>query len=129
MTEKKRTSASYSSLQGFHRAVPIILFAVAVFTMFCFITQDMGVLGNAISAVFMGLFSYGAYALPLLLALHAVFYASDLKENRIVSRVVFSIITLTAISSLAYAITYWSGDLVFNAKDFWNNGRSRRRFR
>ena len=123
MTEKKRTSASYSSLQGFHRAVPIILFAVAVFTMFCFITQDMGVLGNAISTVFMGLFSYGAYALPLLLALHAVFYASDLKENRIVSRVVFSIITLTAISSLAYAITYWSGDLVFNAKDFWNNGR------
>ena len=81
MPQNKKNASSYSSLTGIHRAVPIILFAVAVFTMFCYITQDIGALGHAISAVFLGLFSCGAYAIPLLLALHAIFYPSDILES------------------------------------------------
>ena len=107
-----------------HRAVPIILFAVAVFTLFCFITQDIGALGHAISTVFLGLFSYGAYALPLLLALHAIFYPSDISENRVLSRVIFSLVTITFISALSYSITYWKTDLVFSPADFFTNGQS-----
>ncbi len=120
MTEKKK--ATYASLKGFHRAVPIILTAVAVFMLFCFILQDMGVVGNAISDLFLGLFSWGAYVIPLLLVLHAVFYAPDLDENRILSRVVFSLITVTAISALSYAITYWNDELIFSASAFYKNG-------
>ena len=123
MTEKNKTTASYSSLKGFHRAVPIILYAVAVFTLFCFISKDMGIFGNAISGLFLGLFSYGAYALPLLISLHAVFYPSDLEEKRIVSRVIFSLVTVVAISALSYTITYWNDELVFSAKDFYTNGQ------
>jgi S-DNA-T family DNA segregation ATPase FtsK/SpoIIIE len=123
MTQKNKTSA-YSSLTGIHRAVPIILFAIAVFTMFCFITQDIGALGHAISTVFLGLFSYGAYAVPLLLALHAIFYPSDIRENRLVSRIIFSLVAITFISALAYAITYWSTDLVFSPVEFFKNGQN-----
>ena len=124
MTEKKNVSAQYSSLTGIHRAVPIILFAVAVFTMFCFITQDIGALGHAISTVFLGLFSYGAYAIPLLLALHAVFYPSDISEKRVLSRVIFSLIAITFISALAYSITYWNDEIVFDAIQFFKDGKS-----
>lgn len=124
MTDKKKVSAQYSSLTGIHRAVPIILFAVAVFTMFCFITQDIGALGHAISTVFLGLFSYGAYAIPLLLALHAIFYPSDISEKRVLSRVIFSLIAITFISALSHSITYWGDEMVFNAVDFFKNGQS-----
>ena len=124
MTQKKKTNAQYSSLTGIHRAVPIILFAVAVFTMFCYITQDIGALGNAISTVFLGLFSYGAYVIPLLLALHAVFYPSDISEKRVTSRIIFSLIAITFISALAHSITYWKSELVFSAADFFRNGQN-----
>ena len=124
MTQKKKPSAQYSSLTGIHRAVPIILFAVAVFTMFCYITQDIGALGHAISTVFLGLFSYGAYAIPLLLAVHAVFYPQDISEKRVASRVIFSIIAITFISALAHSITHWNGELVFSASDYFTSGQS-----
>ena len=124
MTRKNNPSASYSSLKGFHRAIPIILYASAVFTLLCLLSLDMGIFGNAISNLFLGLFSYGAYAIPLLICLHALFYPADLNEKRIVSRVIFSIVTVVAIASLSYAITYWKDELVFNAADFYNNGIS-----
>ena len=124
MEQKKKVAVQYSSLTGIHRAVPIILFAVAVFTMFCFITQDIGALGHAISTVFLGLFSYGAYAIPALLALHAVFYPADMSENRVTSRVIFSLVTITFISALAYTITYWNSDLLFNLGEFFRNGQA-----
>ncbi len=124
MTQKKKASAQYSSLTGIHRAIPIILFAVAVFTMFCFITQDIGALGHAISTVFLGLFSYGAYAIPLLLALHAFFYPSDINENRVLSRVIFSLIAITFISALSYSITYWNDEFALDVAEFFKNGQS-----
>ena len=127
MPQNKKNASSYSSLTGIHRAVPIILFAVAVFTMFCYITQDIGALGHAISAVFLGLFSCGAYAIPLLLALHAIFYPSDILEHRVASRVIFSVIAITFISALSHSITHWNGDLSINAFDaaaFFTEGMS-----
>ena len=123
MTDKKKVSKQYSTLTGIHRAVPIILFAIAVFTLFCFITQDIGALGQAISALLLGLFSYGAYAIPLLLALHAIFYPSDLKEDRVASRVIFSLIAITFASALAYAIDFWGEELVFDASKFIKDGQ------
>ena len=124
MTNKKKESVPYSSLTGIHRAVPIVLFAFSVFTMFCFITQDIGALGHAISALFLGLFSYGAYAIPLLLTVHAVFYPSDIRKNRVVSRLIFSLIAITFISALAYSITYWSSGFSFSASEFYKNGQA-----
>ena len=123
MTQKKNPSATYSSLKGFHRAVPIILYAIAAFTLLCLLSVDMGIFGNAISNLFLGLFSYGAYALPLLLCLHAVFYPSDMAEHRMTSRIIFSLITVISIASLSYAITNWNNELVFNASAFYNAGK------
>ena len=124
MSEKKKVTGQYSSLVGIHRAVPIILFAVAVFTMFCFITQDIGIFGPALSTVFLGLFSYGAYAIPLLIGLHAIFYPSDIHEKRVASRVIFSLIAITFISALSYSITSWNTEIAFTPTDFFTDGQS-----
>ena len=124
MTQKKKDTAKYSSLTGIHRAVPIILIAFAVFTTFCYVTQGMGVLGPAISALFLGLFSYGAYVIPLLLVLHAIYYAYDISEKRVVARIIFSVIALTFISAFSHALTYWHNPPAFNVAEFFANGQS-----
>ena len=98
MSDKRRKN-SYSSLTGFKRAIPIILAAVAVFIGLCFVTQNIGALGPAISSVLLGLFSWGGYLVPFLIALHAIFYPSDVGEKRILSRTIFSVCSTTVLRS------------------------------
>jgi len=123
MQENKQQNHSYSALTGFHRAVPIILLALAVFIGLCFVTQDIGILGHTISGVFRGMFSIGAYFVPFLIALHAIFYPSDIAEKRIASRVIFSFITLIFVSVLSYTAANWSNtEPVFDLVAFYNDG-------
>ncbi len=123
MSDKNENRTPGRTPSGFHKAIPVILMAFAVFTAICFITKsDTGMLGGAISGVLLGLFSIGAYLIPALLALHAIFYISDLKEGRLLSRVIFSLITVLAVSMMTHAITNWSNELVFDAGRFYTEG-------
>ena len=126
MSEKKNApKSSYSDLRGIHRAVPIILLAFAVFLALCYITQGTGAFGNAISKIMLGLFSYAAYALPVLIAAHALFYASDIQEKRIISRTIFSFVALITFSSLIYVISNWGAELTFTPKQFYAQGQEK----
>ena len=126
MSEKKNApKSSYSDLRGIHRAVPIILLAFAVFLALCYITQGTGAFGNAISKIMLGLFSYAAYALPVLIAAHALFYASDIQEKRILSRTIFSFVALITFSSLIYVIGNWGAELTFTPKEFYAQGQEK----
>ena len=120
--ENKKQDGGYSSLTGFHRAMPIILAALAVFVAVCYITDGTGVLGDGVGAVLIGLFSAGAYAIPALLVIHAIFYAEDLAEGKILSRTIFSVITLLAVSVVEYAIVFWGKDYVFAPVEFFTEG-------
>lgn len=102
----KSLKEKWEELQGFHRATPILLIALAAFIVVCYCTAENGVLGNAISYVFMGLFSAGAWAIPVMLVIHAIFYADDLERGRIPSRIIFSVVTTVIISMVEYAITF-----------------------
>ena len=119
---KKQNEGAYATLTGFRRAVPIILVALAVFTGLCFIMQDTGALGSAISNVFLGLFSVGGYFIPALLAVHAFFYPSDVQRKRTVTRFIFSAIAVITIAALTHSITYFGADLVFAPKEFYKSG-------
>ncbi len=119
---KKQNEGAYAALTGFRRAVPIILVALAVFTGLCFIMQDTGALGSAISNVFLGLFSVGGYFIPALLAVHAFFYPSDVQRKRTVTRFIFSAIAVITIAALTHSITYFGADLVFAPKEFYKSG-------
>ena len=112
MNENNRNNNSkgfkekWEELQGFHRAAPILLVALAAFIVVCYCTAENGVLGKAISYVFMGLFSAGAWAIPVMLVIHAIFYADDLERGRIPSRIIFSVVTTVIVSMVEYAITF-----------------------
>ncbi len=116
---KKERKSYYSALTGFKRAVPVILAAIAVFIGICFCTDGTGVLGGSVGALLLGLFSYGAYAIPLLLVIHAVFYAEDVAKNRILSRIIFSVVAVIFISTIEYTITYWSEEFIFDPPEMF----------
>ena len=119
-TPKK--DGAYASLTGFRRAVPIILIAFAVFTGLCFIMQDTGALGHAISSVLLGLFSIGGYFIPAFLVIHAIFYPSDVQKKRTLSRIIFTVLAVVTISALVHTIAYFDEAPVFRAKAFYVNG-------
>jgi len=113
---------AYAALTGFRRAVPIILAALAIFTGLCFVTQSTGALGKFIADILLGLFSVGGYVIPFLLALHAVFYASDVQKKRILSRVIFSILAVIFTSAIAHVIANFNTEFPFSASAFYNDG-------
>ncbi len=107
---------------GVHRAIPIILGAVAVFIAVCFIMDGVGELGGSLADILMGLFSYGAYGIPVLLAVHAVFYASDIKEKRLLSRVIFSLLALISISAAIFTIQNFGAEPEFLGFGYYEAG-------
>ena len=108
--------------KGFARGVPVLLLALSVFLTLCFITQGTGTMGRFISGFLLGLFSYGGYILPLLIAVHAIFYYSDLYNHRRLTRLIFSAVTLVGISSLIYVIRFWGVDLPFTFVKYYTDG-------
>ena len=107
---------------GFARCVPVLLLALAVFLTLCFITQGTGAVGKFISGFLLGLFSYAAYILPILIALHGIFYYADLHFGRRLSRLIFSIVTVVGISCLIHVIKYWGQDIPFDLVKFYTDG-------
>ena len=116
--EKETTPA----LKGFQRAVPVILCALALFIGVSFFASDTGTVGKFIRNALYGLFSFGAYLIPFLLLLHAVFYASDTYKKRRLSRLIFSILTLVFFCSTVYAIKYFGQDVEFLPKEYYAQG-------
>ena len=117
---KKPKEGYYSALTGAKRAVPIILFAVALFVTVCFITNSVGAFGRAISSFLRGLFAFGAYVIPVVLVLHAIFYAEDHAKKRVLSRTIFSVLSVILISAIEYAIVFWGKEYPFNPVEFYN---------
>lgn len=121
--QEKRRDGGYASLNAFHRAVPIIMIALAVFITVCFFTDKTGQFGIAIAGALRGLFSIGAYFIPAFLALHAFFYTSDIHRKKVISRIIFSLILLVFISAFAEVITFWNDELVFNGPTSFEAGK------
>ena len=116
--EKKEKKKYYARLFGFRRAVPVILVALSIFIAICFFTDGAGLLGSGVSAFLKGLFSFGAYFIPPLLILHAVFYAGDYVKSLTISRAIFSFITILIVSCIEYIICFWS-EPVFAPGEFY----------
>ncbi|MBQ8880293.1 MAG: hypothetical protein IJY69_05610 [Clostridia bacterium] len=118
MNDDNRNGSYYEQLTGFKRAIPVILVAVAGFMAVCFMTSGTGWLGGICASVLLGLFSAGAYAIPLLLVSHAIFYAGDHFKGLTLSRSIFSSVTVLVVSCVEYAIVNWN-DLVFAPVEFY----------
>ena len=119
---------AYASLTGFRRAVPFILAALALFTALCFITQksgaaeSTGALGRWFADFLLGTFSIGGYAIPALLGIHAIFYASDVLKKRTLSRVIFSAIAVIFISAVTHVAYNFNVKFEYSASTFYSDG-------
>ncbi len=120
---KTKKQSAYASLKGARRAVPVVLFALAVFTALCFIIPSGVGLGKYIGGFLLGLFSVGGYLVPALMAIHAFFYPSDVRKKRAVGRFVFTAILLLAFSALLHAVKTFGTDMSFSPKQFYNDGK------
>ncbi len=120
---ENKTKGAYASLSGAKRAVPIILFALALFTGLCFVTPDDVGLGKYIGGFFTGLFSVGGYFIPILLAVHGIFYPSDVQKKRALTRCIFSVMTLLLFSALLHTIKSFSVEMSFSPEEFYAAGR------
>ena len=109
-------------ITGIQRAVPVLLLGLAAFLTLCFVLEGAGtgLAGGAIAGVLQGLFSWGAFFLPLLLAVHALFYYSDIRAHRRLSRVLFSVLVMLTVSSLAYI---GHSDLAPGAASLYESGK------
>ncbi|MBQ3015956.1 MAG: DNA translocase FtsK 4TM domain-containing protein [Clostridia bacterium] len=122
--ERRTKKKEPVEIKGFVRAIPVIMIAAALFLTLCFITAETGAFGRFISNLLMGLFSYMAYTIPAFIVFHAIFFYSDIKEHKLGIKVIFSFIALVMLSMLAYIIPNISSELVFNVKDYYNNGKN-----
>ena len=99
MNENNKNSSNYSSLSGVRKAVPILLAAIAIFVIICLFGGGGGILGTVIPDFLFGLFSYGAYMIPIVLLVHAICYAEDIAIKKLGSRALFSLIAIISTSA------------------------------
>ncbi len=121
MSENNNQKNKFSDLTGIHKAIPIILGGLALFIGLCLIIPDMGALGGAIRGLLLGLFSFGAYVIPIALAVQAICYAEDLARKRLVSHSVFSAVATLLVSCVEYAIFHLGREAVFAPADNFAN--------
>ena len=122
MNDNNKSKNRFADLKGVHKAVPIVLGALALFTAACLLIPDMGSVGQAIRNLMVGLFSFGAYLIPIFLGIHAFFYAEDLGENKVAHRAIFSAVIVLMVSCIDYAIYYWGHEPIFAPADGFVNG-------
>ena len=97
---------THSDLKGFHKAVPILLTAAALIIFAGLFSPDTG-FGKILNLVFGGLLGFGAWAIPVAMLLHALFYAEDLGKGKIKHRVIFSASSVLIVAMVECAITFW----------------------
>ena len=113
-----------SELKGIHKAAPILLTAAALIIFAGLFSPDAG-FGKILNLVFGGLFGFGAWAIPVCMLLHALFYAEDLGKGKIKQRVIFSASSVLMVAMVECAISFWGkGTEGFNLIDFFINGSS-----
>ncbi len=119
MSKNNEKQGNHSSKGGLKRAVPIIIGALALLIAVFLITKGAGAIGNGIKALFLGSLSFGAYAIPLVLVSHALFYASDIECGKLKSRIGFSVTAVICVSVIEYAFGAGSAEAVFAPAKFF----------
>ena len=92
------------------KVISVALLAAAALIAVCLIFSKGGFIGSGIKQLLCGLFSFGAYAIPVVLCLNAACIADDLKNKKVGKRAVFSAVIVLAVSCIEYAIVFWGKD-------------------
>jgi len=121
---KKKKERPEAAIVAVKWAVPVVLSAIALFIAFCFIAQEQTAhLGVIVAGTLRGLFSFGGYLIPVLLIVHAIFFASDIDNKRLIPRIILSILLLTGTSMLIHTVWFWEVEITeLNAALLYKDG-------
>ena len=120
MSEKNREKNKFSSLEGLHKVVPVILISLAVLIA-ALLLFGGGAVGGGVRAVLKGLFSYGAFAIPLTLLVHGLCYPEDLGHKSVLRRFIFSMVILVLASGIDYAVYSLNTEPTFSPIEAYTN--------
>ena len=127
--EKKRASRKETPVEAvdktIHQLMPFILGVVSIFLLICFFAQEFtGIVGWALRHLFCGLFGGAAFAVPVLLAVLAIFWRKELRRGGLVFLMIYQIAFFLFLSGM---IHIWAkGDVIaFSIPTYWTNGVSR----
>ncbi len=112
-----------------HQFMPYILALIALFLIISFFVADStGFVGGFLKKSMLGLFSYGAYIIPILLLCGAIFWKRDVASGLLVYKFSFSLACVTFISVLVNAFARHGENAIpetFSPITLFNNGCER----
>lgn len=103
-TNKSGISASAPAKEHavFHQIMPVVTALAALYIFICYVfSSATGAVGVWLRGFFYGLFSYGAFALPIVMIIRALFWKNDVKGECLGARFAFSLSFVAGISALA----------------------------
>lgn len=101
--------------------IPYITGILALLILACYLFRpQMGIVGSGVNSVFFGLFSFGAWFIPLMLLAVTAFWRRDAANGSNGMRIFFAFVSVTLISVLTYAATH-VGDK-YDIAAFYNDG-------
>lgn len=116
-TKKKQAEKVFNASS----AVRWILLLVAVLMLLCLIfTEYSGFLGYLFHSLLLGLFSIGAFCIPIALIFMVIYWKKDYEQGYIKYRVIFAILFTLNISTLYHCFTGQSE--TFNISSLWSSG-------
>ncbi|MEE0967903.1 MAG: DNA translocase FtsK [Clostridia bacterium] len=120
---KKSENAAPRSKQLLHQILPYIFGASGVFLVLCLFPIDMGLIGELIRGVLLGLFGYGAFLLPVLLVYIAFVWRSSIDLGQTGYKIFFSVSTVILVSALIHVCTLTGGaESIWNPIKLWKSG-------
>ena len=90
------------SLKIINQIMPAILILLAIYVVICYLVMDStGIFGVWFRNLFYGLFSYGAWAIPVLLVIRAFTWKDDADSKCLGARISFSVAFVAGVSTLS----------------------------
>ncbi len=97
-----------------YQILPVIFIVLALLLLISFFFEKhTGFLGPLLNDILFGLFSFGAFLIPICLIRQTFTWKKDVAANRLISNIVYSALTIVFISVFFHSLPkVWSADLV-----------------
>ena len=119
--KKNNQKAKEPSSRTIHQVIPWIFVLVAVFLLCCyFIPSLTGALGGVIKSFFYGMFSIGAFAVPVILVVMALFWKKDVDKSYVKYRLIFALLSLINLSVIMHGIN--GNKQIFSPVELFKDG-------
>ncbi len=103
---QRKATATHSFVDTvWYQILPVIFIVLAIFLLLCFFFEKQtGIIGPFINSVLFGLFSYGAFLIPVCLVRQTFTWKKDVAAKSLVSNAVYSLLTIIFVSVFFHSI-------------------------